>query len=79
MQGKIPEYWQYWTWREYWNDCIKFAKSLAYLKVESYHIINILGFNAVSDCTISHGILMIRKFLSPNGLLPIPVPFSLDA
>jgi long-subunit acyl-CoA synthetase (AMP-forming) len=41
--------WNYvFTWEEYWEKCCKFAKSLIFLGVNKYKIVNILGFNAVS-------------------------------
>jgi long-subunit acyl-CoA synthetase (AMP-forming) len=39
--------WKFWTWNDYYNDCMSFAKSLVHLKVDKFKIINILGFNAV--------------------------------
>jgi len=44
--GVLPKEWQVWTWQEYYDDCIKFAKALVYLKVDLHKIVNILGFNA---------------------------------
>ena len=35
-----------WTWKDYYNDCCKFAKSLIFLKSEKFKIVNILGFNS---------------------------------
>lgn len=47
--GKIPKDWQIWTWSDYWNDSRKFAKALISLKVEKFGVVNIMGFNSVSD------------------------------
>ena len=48
------EHWTFWTWKEYWADCTKFAKTLIKLGVKEYGIINILGFNSpewfISNC-----------------------------
>ena len=50
----LPTEWKIWTWQDYWNDCDKFAKSLVHLKVSTFKIINILGFNSpewfISNC-----------------------------
>lgn len=46
VNGVIPENWKFWTWNDYWNDSLKFAKSLLSLQVPSYGIVNILGFNS---------------------------------
>ena len=38
--------WITWTWSEYYNDCMKFAKYLHYLQVDIHKIVNIIGFNS---------------------------------
>lgn len=38
-----------WTWKKYWDDCFAFAKTLVHLKVGAYKVINIIGFNSVSE------------------------------
>ena len=48
QDGAFPRTWQTWTWTQYYDDCVKFAKSLLFLKVASFRIINIIGFNSVS-------------------------------
>jgi len=35
-----------WTWEEYYNDSISFAKSLQYLGVDERKSVNIMGFNS---------------------------------
>jgi long-chain-fatty-acid--CoA ligase ACSBG len=44
--GKLPEDWKFWTWKDYYSDCEVFAKSLIHFKVDSFKIVNILGFNS---------------------------------
>jgi len=44
--GHLPTDWQVWTWRQYWDDCEKFAKSLIHLEVPNFAVTNILGFNS---------------------------------
>jgi long-chain-fatty-acid--CoA ligase ACSBG len=44
--AKIPRDWKIWTWRQYWDDCTKFAKTLIHLDVALYKVINIIGFNS---------------------------------
>lgn len=46
VNGVIPSEWQYWTWKQYWDDCVSFAKSLLYLKVSEFGVVNIIGFNS---------------------------------
>lgn len=46
--GIIPEQWKFWTWKEYHDDCVRFAKTLVHLGVSKWHVVNILGFNSVS-------------------------------
>jgi long-chain-fatty-acid--CoA ligase ACSBG len=38
--------WRFWTYKDYWAQCMRFAKSLVFLKIESFKIVNILGFNS---------------------------------
>ena len=35
-----------WTWNEYYNDILSFAKGLAHLGIDERKAINIMGFNA---------------------------------
>ena len=35
-----------WTWREYYNDIVSFAKSLVSLGIDERKAVNIMGFNA---------------------------------
>lgn len=42
----MPEEWKFWTYKEYYNDCRKFAKSLEHLNVGCFKIVNVLGFNS---------------------------------
>eukprot|EP01038_Epipyxis_sp_PR26KG_P016834 gene16834-23050_t len=46
VNGKVPSDWKYWTYRQYWDDCMKFARTLVYLKVGQFQVVNILGFNS---------------------------------
>ena len=53
-----PSEWKFWTWNQYWDDCSKFAKTLMYLKVDAFNVINIIGFNSpewfISDLAAIH-------------------------
>jgi len=44
--SSIPKSWEVWTWQMYWDDCKKFAKTLVFLQVEKFRVVNILGFNS---------------------------------
>jgi long-chain-fatty-acid--CoA ligase ACSBG len=44
--GVLPEEWSIWTWQQYWDDCMRFAKSLVHLKVDTFKVVNIIGFNS---------------------------------
>ena len=46
VDGVITTDWKYWTYKQYWDDCVKFAKTLVHLKVERFKVVNILGFNS---------------------------------
>jgi hypothetical protein len=48
FQGKLPKEYQQVNYQEYWNLCMKFAKTLVHLGVDVFDITNILGFNSVS-------------------------------
>eukprot|EP00428_Durinskia_dybowskii_P074389 CAMPEP_0170405002 /NCGR_PEP_ID=MMETSP0117_2-20130122/26943_1 /TAXON_ID=400756 /ORGANISM="Durinskia baltica, Strain CSIRO CS-38" /LENGTH=656 /DNA_ID=CAMNT_0010662077 /DNA_START=51 /DNA_END=2018 /DNA_ORIENTATION=+ len=50
--------WKFWTWTDYYNDCMSFAKSLVFLKVDKFKIINILGFNAPAWLLASNGAVL---------------------
>lgn len=55
LQGVMSP-WKFWTWNDYYNDCMSFAKTLIHLKVEKFKIINILGFNAVRSSRLEHSL-----------------------
>jgi long-chain-fatty-acid--CoA ligase ACSBG len=42
----IPEEWTFWTYKQYYADCMRFAKVLHHFNVDNHKIVNILGFNA---------------------------------
>jgi len=46
INGVLEPNWRFWTWQEYWNECVKFAKSLISLNVGLHKITNIIGFNS---------------------------------
>ena len=48
IDGELTGQWKTWTWQDYWNDSISFAKSLIALNINIFKIINIIGFNSVS-------------------------------
>ena len=50
--------WKYWTWKQYYDDCDKFAKTLIHLNVESFGIVNIIGFNSPEWLIANNGAMM---------------------
>lgn len=56
--GTIPSEWKYWTYSEYWRDCVAFGKALLHLKVEKFAVINILGFNSPEWLIANNGSIM---------------------
>ncbi len=38
------EIWKFWTYKQYYDECERFAMTLIHLQVERFSIINILGF-----------------------------------
>jgi long-subunit acyl-CoA synthetase (AMP-forming) len=47
VNGVIPSQWKTWTFQQYWNECVSFAKSLLSLGVAQFDVVNIIGFNSV--------------------------------
>jgi long-chain-fatty-acid--CoA ligase ACSBG len=41
------DHWKTLTYRQYYQECIKFAKSLIALKITEYTAVNIIGFNSI--------------------------------
>jgi long-chain-fatty-acid--CoA ligase ACSBG len=58
VNGTVSAEWKYWTFAQYWEECVTFAKALVHLKVDSYKIINILGFNAPEWFIASNGAIL---------------------
>lgn len=56
--GVVSADWKYWTFQQYWDECVTFAKALLYLKVDPFKIINILGFNAPEWFIASNGAIL---------------------
>ena len=48
VNGQVCDKWKTWTWKEYWDDCNSFAKSLMKLDIQMHKVVNIIGFNSVS-------------------------------
>jgi long-subunit acyl-CoA synthetase (AMP-forming) len=46
LSGTLQQ-WKVWTWKNYWDDCVSFAKSLLSLNIDQFSVVNILGFNSV--------------------------------
>ena len=42
----LPTAWKVWTWKEYYADCVAFAKSLIASDVPLFHVVNMIGFNS---------------------------------
>lgn len=56
--GKLPDQWKVWTWQQYYDDCMKFAKSLHHLGVANFKITNIIGFNSPEWIIANTGSIM---------------------
>ena len=54
----MTENWKYWTFQQYWDECVVFAKALVHLKVDRFKIINILGFNSPEWFVASNGSIL---------------------
>ncbi len=52
QDGVLPRQWKTWTWQQYWDECVAFAKALVHLKVANFKTVNIIGFNSVSPLSI---------------------------
>jgi len=59
VNGKLSDTWKFWTYQQYWDDCVLFAKALIHLKLPNYHIINILGFNSVLNIQVYYDLCYI--------------------
>jgi long-chain-fatty-acid--CoA ligase ACSBG len=46
VDGVLPADYKVWTWNQYYEESRMFAKSLIFLKVETFKCTNILGFNS---------------------------------
>jgi len=46
VNNVVPSEWTFWTWDSYYNDCMRFAKTLIHLGADKFKIVNILGFNS---------------------------------
>ncbi len=58
VNGVVPAQWKLWTWAEYYNDCLAFAKTLVHLNVDNYKIVNILGFNSPEWLIANNGAII---------------------
>lgn len=36
VNGVLSESWRFWTYQQYWDECVSFAKSLIHLKVTNF-------------------------------------------
>lgn len=54
----IPTEWQRWTWREYRNECRRFAKSLISFDVGMFSVVNIVGFNSPEWFIANNGTIL---------------------
>ena len=66
VNGVIPADWQVWTWKQYYADCMLFAKTLLHLGVDSFHVVNILGFNSVSFYNVLMPSLVVCRMLAAS-------------
>jgi long-chain-fatty-acid--CoA ligase ACSBG len=55
---QLPKDWKFWTWREYYTDCVRFAKTLLHLDCAPYSTINCLGFNSPEWLTTNNGSIL---------------------
>lgn len=58
--------WKTWTFQQYWDDCVSFAKSLIRLEVPQHGAINILGFNAPEWFIANMGSMLVGSL--PAGI-----------
>jgi hypothetical protein len=65
-QGKPSKEWKFWTFQQYWDDSMKFAKALAKMDVGIFKIVNVLGFNAVRLRVEKHP--LIHSLFAPSHL-----------
>lgn len=56
--GPIPSEWKVWTWKNYWDECVVFAKALVHLNVSPFTIVNIIGFNSPEWFISNSGAIM---------------------
>ena len=54
----LPKNWKFWTWKQYYNDCCKFAKTLLHLQCKPFSIINVLGFNSPEWLLSNNGAIL---------------------
>ena len=56
--GVLPNDFTSLTWDEYYKNCCMFAKSLIHFKVDTFKIVNILGFNSVEWFIANNGAIL---------------------
>ena len=47
-----------WTWKEYFDDCMRFAQSLHFLGVDIHGVVNVIGFNHPSWFIANNGTIL---------------------
>ncbi len=50
--------WKFWTWKEYHQECTKFAKTLLHLRCEPFTVVNCIGFNSPEWFMANNGALL---------------------
>lgn len=50
--------WKMWTWKEYYDDCMRFAQTLHSLGVDMHGVVNVIGFNHPSWFIANNGSIL---------------------
>lgn len=53
-----------WTWKDYWNQTLAFAKALDKIGVDERKVVNIMGFNAPEWAITYYGAVMHNNCVS---------------
>lgn len=70
--GKLQDDWKVWTWRQYYDDCRRFAKSVKFLDISPFKIISIQGFNSPEWFVATSGAILAGCI--PAGLYQTSSP-----
>ena len=68
LSKPLPKEWTVWTWQQYYDDCMKFAKALIKLDVKMHKIVNIFGFNSPQWFIANNGSILCGSIAA--GIYP---------